>query len=213
MPMRVLLLTVLLVLLAAPIARAQSGISAAAEALKSDPVYVDPDAEAKLSDSEADELRRRITDRDAGPMYVAVLPRDVVSTAGGSIGAALTQLGRGVNRSGTYVLVAGRSVRAGSTDGVAPEGATAEAMDAALKAHKSQGLSAILLDFTDRMGKVKAGGDPGGNGDGGGGGGNGGLVVLRAAAAGGGRVLPAPRRPRGGGGGGGGLGGGRSTRG
>ena len=55
--MRVLLLTVLLVLLAAPAARAQSGLDTAAEALKSDPVYVDPDAEAELSDSEADELR------------------------------------------------------------------------------------------------------------------------------------------------------------
>src|SRR3954469_6611372 len=134
MPMRVLLLTVLLVLLAAPIARAQSGISAAAEALQSLPLYAAPDAEAKRSDSEADELRRRITDRDAGPMYVAVMPRDVVSTAGGSIDQALTDLGTAVNRSGTYVLVAGRSVRAGITQGAAPEGATAEAMDAALKA-------------------------------------------------------------------------------
>src|SRR3954454_20511060 len=197
MPMRVLLLTVLLVLLAAPAAGAQSGLDAAAEALKSDPVYVDPQAEAKLSDSEADQLRQRITDKDAGPMYVAVMPRDVVSRGGGSIGQALTELGTGVNRSGTYVLVAGRSVRAGSTRGVAPEGATAEAMDAALKAHKSQGLSAILLDFTDRMGKVKAGGDPGGNGDGGGGGsGSGGLIVFGALAAGGGGLLLARRRRR-----------------
>src|SRR3954465_6716354 len=179
MPMRVLLLTVLLVLLAAPIARAQSGISAAAEALKSDPVYVDPDAEAKLSDSEADQLRQRITDKDAGPMYVAVMPRDVVSGSGGSVGAALTQPGSRVARSGTYVLVAGRALRAGGTAGVAPEGSTAEGADEALKAHKSDGLSAILLDFTDRMGEVKAGGGTGGNGNGngGGGGGNGGLIV------------------------------------
>src|SRR3954469_2519393 len=119
MPMRVLLLTVLLVLLAAPIARAQSGISAAAEALKSDPVYVDPDAEGKLSDSEADQLRQSTTHKDAGPMAVAVMPRDVVAGPGGSLGAALAErLSRG-GGSGTYVLVAGRSVRAGSTAGVA----------------------------------------------------------------------------------------------
>src|SRR3954471_20651884 len=148
MPMRVLLLTVLLVLLAAPAAGAQSGLDAAAEALKSDPVYVDPDAEAKLSDSEADQLRQRITDKDAGPMYVAVMPRSVVSGAGGSLGAALTELGSSVNRRGTYVLVAGGAGRAGSTQGAAPEGATAKAMDAALKAHRREGLGAILLDFT-----------------------------------------------------------------
>jgi hypothetical protein len=175
MPMRLLLLTVLLVLLAAPAARGQSGLDAAAEALKSDPVYVDPDAEATLSDSEADQLRQRITDKDAGPMYVAVMPRDVVSGSGGSVGAALSELGSRVGRSGTYVLVAGRSLRAGSTAGVAPEGSTAEAANAALNAHKSEGLSAILLDFTDRMGKVKAGSgaaaSPNGGGDGGGGGG------------------------------------------
>src|SRR3954451_8347207 len=196
MPMRLLPLIALLLLVAAPAARAQSGLDAAAEALKSDPVYVDPQAEAKLSDSEADQLRQRITDKDAGPMYVAVMPRDVVSGAGGSIGQALTELGTGVNRSGTYVLVAGRSVRAGSTRGVAPEGATAEAMDAALKAHKSEGLDAILLDFTDRMGEVKAGGDAGGNGNGGGGSGSGGLIVFGALAAGGGGLLLARRRRR-----------------
>src|SRR5215217_4067317 len=196
MPMRVLLLTVLLVLLAAPAARAQNGLDAAAEALKSDPVYVDPDAEAKLSDSEADELRQRITDKDAGPMYVAVMPRDVVSGSGGSVGAALTELGSGVGRSGTYVLVAGRTLRAGSTAGVAPEGSTAEAANAALKAHKSDGLSAILLDFTDRMGKVKAGGGRGSNGNGGGGGGNGGLIVFGVLAVGGGGLLLARRRRR-----------------
>ena len=196
MLMRVLLLTVLLVLLAAPAARAQSGLAAAAGALKSDPVYVDPDAEAKLSDSEADELRQRITDKDAGPMYVAVMPRDVVSGSGGSVGAALTELGSRVGRSGTYVLVAGRSLRAGSTAGVAPEGSTAEAANEALKAHKSEGLSAILLDFTDRMGEIKAGGDTGGNGNGGGGGGSGGLIVFGVLAVGGGGLLLARRRRR-----------------
>src|SRR5215213_7139706 len=113
-----------------------------------------------------------------------------------ALGAALTELGSSVGRSGTYVLVAGRSLRAGSTAGVAPEGSTAEAADAALKAHKSDGLSAILLDFTDRMGEVKAGGGTGGNGNGGGGGGNGGLIVFGVLAVGGGGLLLARRRRR-----------------
>ena len=88
-----LLVAVLVLALAAP-ALAQSDLDAAGEALKSDPVYVDPDAEAQLSDSDAEELRTRITDADAGPMYVAVMPRSVVNEAGGSIGEALTRAGR-----------------------------------------------------------------------------------------------------------------------
>ena len=66
MLMRVLLLTVLLVLLAAPAARAQSGLDTAAEALKSDPVYVDPDADwVHLPDPIADAIKvlsRRIAE-------------------------------------------------------------------------------------------------------------------------------------------------------
>ena len=60
---------------------------------------------------------QRIDERGAGPMYVAFLPRER--------GAAVRRLGRrraarspadGLNRPGTYVLVAGRTFRAGSTD-------------------------------------------------------------------------------------------------
>src|SRR5215207_7657126 len=155
----------------APAARA-ADLDAAAQALMSDPVYVDADAEAKLSDAEADALRARITDRDAGPMYVAVMPRAVVNEAGGSVGAALTELQQRVGRDGTFVLVAGRSFRAGSTD--LGEGLTAQAANEALRAEHSDGLGAILLDFTDRMGDVRAGAGtavatPGGDGGGGGG--------------------------------------------
>ena len=101
-------------------------------------------------------------------MYVAILPERVVSEAGGSVDGALDELQRRVGREGTYALVAGRRFRAGSTAGV-PEGATAEAADAALQAHRGEGLAAILLDFTDRMGDVRAGREPGGDGNGGGG--------------------------------------------
>src|SRR4051812_49911090 len=108
-------------------------------------------------------------------MYVAVLPASATNETGGSINDALTQLGTDVGRRGTYVLVAGRKLRAGSTANAGlDEGVTPDAADAALKAHRRDGLSAILLDFTDRIGEARAGGGSGGGSGGGGGGGGGG---------------------------------------
>ena len=54
------------------------------------------------------------------------------------------------------MLVVGRRFRAGSTRELR-EGATPKAADAALKAKRGEGLPAILLDFVDRMGEVRAG--------------------------------------------------------
>jgi hypothetical protein len=192
-------LTLLAALAAAPAAPAQSGvIQQAATALQSDNVYVSPDANPGLTQAEADALRARINERRAGPMYVAVLPQTATSEAGGSLDAALSELVRDENRRGTYVLAAGSSFRAGSTD--LAEGATAQAADAALKAKRGQGLPAILTDFVDRMGKVRAGGDPGdsggGSGGGGGGGGAGTIVLLGLLAAGGGALVLGRRRRR-----------------
>ena len=83
---------------------------------------------------------------------------------GGSVGGALPALQQKVGRPGTYVLVAGRTFRAGSTD--LREGATAQAANAALKAHPGD-IDAILLDFTDRMGDLRAGREPAGDSGGG----------------------------------------------
>ena len=113
-------------------AGAQGTVESAAQALASDPVYVHPDASPKLTDAQAAELRQRITDKGAGPMYVAFLPASATAPFGGSVGAALPALQQRLGRPGTYVLVAGRTFRAGSTDLRA--GATAQAANAALSA-------------------------------------------------------------------------------
>jgi hypothetical protein len=87
--------------------------------------------------------------------------------------------------------VIGRRFRAGSND--LPAGETAKAADAALKAKGAEGLPAILLDFVDRMGEVRAGGDAGGSGGGGGGNGGGGgigaLGLLGVVVVGGGLLV------------------------
>jgi hypothetical protein len=194
-----LLIALLAALLAAPAARAQDGLlEDAGSALKSNSVYVHPDANPGLTQAEAEALRSRITDRDAGPMYIAVLPERAVSEAGGSMNQALTQLGTAVGRPGTFVLVAGRRFRAGSTRELR-EGLTGQAADAALEAKRDEGLSAILLDFVDRMGEVRAGNQPNGDAGGNGGGdgpGEGTLIVVGALALGGGGLALARRRRR-----------------
>src|SRR4051812_32917773 len=95
----VLLLAGALTLLIAPAAMAGEIIDRAARALESDPVYVDPDAEAKVSPADADALRRRISDRQAGPMYIAVLPDATKAEAGGSVKGVAQALLQATGRS------------------------------------------------------------------------------------------------------------------
>ena len=104
-------------------------------------------------------------------MYIAVLPERAASEAGGSVDEALTAA-RQRRRAARHVRGRGRAARfrAGSTRELR-EGATPKAADAALKAKRGEGLPAILLDFVDRMGEVRAGNDPGGDAGGNGGGG------------------------------------------
>ena len=110
----VLLLTLALAAPAAAQTMTTGVIDEAAAALRSDNVYVDPDAEEALSDAEADALRERIRTSGAAPMYVAVLPEAARGEAGGSTGAALQQLAEGVgDAQGAYALVAGRSFAGG----------------------------------------------------------------------------------------------------
>src|SRR5687768_2317218 len=120
--MRRALLLSLLLLLALPSA-AQAGelIDRAVEGLRSDNVYVDPDADPTLSDAQADGLRNRIADERAGPLYVVVAPEEISAEAGGNPAAALLQIGRTLGQPGTYVIAAGTSVRALASEGVLPE--------------------------------------------------------------------------------------------
>ena len=82
--LRTLLLALVVALVTGPAASAQDVVGEAAEALATDPVYVDSSAERALSDGEADRLRQRIQSSDAGPVYVAVLPESAKSAGGGS---------------------------------------------------------------------------------------------------------------------------------
>src|SRR5215210_3872411 len=196
--LRTLVLSLLLALVAAPAASAQDAVGEAADALATNPVYVDPAAERALSDEEADALRRRIQERNAGPLYVAVLPASAKNEGGGSTEGVAQAIAQRLDRPGTYAVVAGGSFSAGSTD----LRGTGDQATAALDEHKSEGTSAVLLDFVDRVGELRAGRTPdSGSGDGGSGGGSGGggsgigaALLLPLLAIGAGALLLSRRR-------------------
>lgn len=153
------------------------------EGLRQDPVFVDPAASGELSDSEADEIRQQIEQADAGPIYVAVLPESARNQAGGSTEALLTEIAEGMGERGTYVVIAGTELRAGSTEferGVIPDIA-----NDAVQQNRGNGAAAVLSDFVAGVGEAST---SGGGSSGGGGGGGFGAVPLVLLAAGGGAV-------------------------
>src|SRR4051794_1521532 len=197
------LLTVLLCLLLAPAASAQQVIQRAASALRTDPVYVDPDAPAKVSAADADRIAREIQARDAGPMYVAVLPASAADEAGGSADQVAGAIRSILRRHGTYAVVVGNHFRAGSD--VLERGVAGEQAAVALDEHGEDGVPQTLLAFVDRVGDVKAGREPeggggasspGGAGRGGAGIGAGAILIPLALLGGGAFLLLSRHRRR-----------------
>ena len=191
-----LALAIVVLGLVAPGALAQAvatrTIDRAVEALRADPIYVDPEAEAQLDEGTAAQIRRRIEERGTGPMYIAVLPDDARNEAGGDASAVALRVGNGVRQPGTYLVVVGNTLRAAATRGILERGQAGELAAAAGRAHSDEGLGPILLDFVDRVGEARGGGggldrgSDGGESRGGEGGGLGGgllLALLGGAAA------------------------------
>ena len=167
--MRTVIFALLCLLLLPAAARAQGLIDEAARSLRSDPVFAHPDAQPQLGMEEAQSLRERIRATGAGPMYVAVVPAAATDEAGGSIDAALSELIEATRRDGTYVLVAGSSLRAASN--AIPRDAIRSIANRAVEQRGPSGLLAILDQLIGDVGTVRRGGAvPGESGGGGGGG-------------------------------------------
>ena len=130
----------------------------AAEALRYDAVYVHPDADFDRSD--ADKLRARISDADAGPIYIAILPEDAALETGGDEGQLLRAIGTELQRSGTYAVVVGDELRAGATGTGTPfdEGVVPAVANEAVRASGGEGAAAVLLDFVDGLAEEASGG-------------------------------------------------------
>jgi hypothetical protein len=145
----------------------------AATALRGDPVYVDPSAERAIGADEADRLRDRIRRADAGPVYVAILPESAIATAGGDPDGVLDRLRKELGRDGTYAVVVGDSLRAGSTTF---RGAGDLATEA-LEERRDEGVGATLLAFVDAV-AAERGAGPAADGEEDGGGFPWGLALL-----------------------------------
>ena len=115
-----------------------------------DPVCVEGGG---LSGSDEAALERAITEKDADPMFIAVLPESAreESPDGTATGVASLIHDR-LGRAGTYVVVAG-GYYGGGSDGL---GFSARPLlGEAVEQHRADGPAAVLTDFVDRVGDAK----------------------------------------------------------
>ncbi|HXV02280.1 MAG TPA: hypothetical protein VFP24_01790, partial [Gaiellaceae bacterium] len=137
-------------LLAAPAGAAV--VEDAAQALRSDPVYVHPEARL-LSDMDAAALRRQIGTEANGPLFIALLPESAKDETGGSATEVALRLGRMVRIPGVYAVVVGNQFRAVSTD--LGSGRAAALATEAFEAHRNEGVYPVLSDFISRVGEAR----------------------------------------------------------
>jgi hypothetical protein len=126
----------------------------AATALRSNPVYLDPEAPAELTASEARDLRDRVVDAGT-PIYIALLPRTA-----GAVEDVLVDLREAVGFRGTYVVVVGDELRA--TSNVVPDADLVA--NRVLQAQGAEGVAPTLAALVDELGDAAAG--SGSTGDG-----------------------------------------------
>ncbi len=155
--MRALGLTVLAALALAAPAPAQvlaqdTLLERTAEELKSDAVFVHPETTLVSADEER-RLERAIDEKAGGPLFVAVLPASARQEGGGTTADVALRLGRLVGSDGVYAVVVGNQFRAVSTDlGRDQAGALATR---AFLTNRDEGVTAVLLDFVQRVGAVR----------------------------------------------------------
>ncbi|MEA2482393.1 MAG: hypothetical protein QOC55_340 [Thermoleophilaceae bacterium] len=171
-----------------------SQIDQAIQGLQSSPVYVDPRSGGVLSHQEARQVAAQIDARNAGPMYIVVMPQSAADAVGGDPIGVLRQIQSQLNRPGVYAGIIGSHFRAGATGGILPTGEAGKLATDAFNAHHGQGADVVLTDFVNRIGSARAGGGSGGSGGSGGASGAGGLILIGVIAAGIGAVLLSRRR-------------------
>ena len=139
-------------------------IDAAVNALRSDPVYVDPDAALAIDDEDQARLRSKLDSAGAGPVYIAILGQAAEKEAGGDPDGVVQAIHDGLARRGTYAVIVGRHFRAGS-DGVLQQGVAGRLATEALDAHRSDGVTPTLIDFVDRVAAARTSAPAGSDGD------------------------------------------------
>ncbi|HWV86924.1 MAG TPA: hypothetical protein VNZ62_15865 [Capillimicrobium sp.] len=155
-------------------------VAEAADALRTDSVYVAPGNAAGLTEADADQVRTAVRGSDV-PIHVAVF-----APGAGEPRQLAASLYRELRATGVYAVVAGptgRTFQAGQTGDVGLDaGVAREAAAEAVQAEQDAGGTAILLDFVGRVDDAHA------NGGALDGGGADGLALLIGAVAIGGGV-------------------------
>jgi uncharacterized membrane protein YgcG len=123
--------------------------------LRSDPVYVHPEAKPTISAADAERLREKIARANAGPIYIAVVPAAARNEAGGDPADWVRLLAEALGRRGTYAAVVGGQFRAASN--VLDEGEAARAATKAFEQHREEGIAATLLAFVDNVAAARRG--------------------------------------------------------
>ena len=153
--MRKLVFVAFAALAVAPPAAAQTPIiDQAAEAFRSENVYVYPGTHV-LTDAEDRRLERQIDEEARGPLYIAILPAAARREAGGTSTGVVLELNRRVittNPPAVHAAVVGNQFRAVNRDVPAGDLATR-----AFLTHDEEGVAAVLADFIQRVGDVRRG--------------------------------------------------------
>jgi hypothetical protein len=124
-------------------AQAASGIDRAANALQHGPVYVDPRASDRLSDTQAHDLSTTVKDADK-PVFVAVLP----DNAGFRPGTLFQDLRTEVGISGVYAVALGDRFDARADSSVMSHDTVTHLAGAAQRGHPGD-VQAMVTDFVD----------------------------------------------------------------
>lgn len=143
------------VLLVPATALGQAELDRVVEALRRDPVYVDPNAETKLDSAATDRLRAAVNQAGT-PIFVAILPD--AARHGGDANALVRETGSRLRQPATVAVVAESQFRAGSN--ALPGGRAGALATAAYQARGDQGIEATLIDFVNRVGRAAATGVP-----------------------------------------------------
>jgi hypothetical protein len=176
------------------VAQAGPQVDAAVQALGSTPIYGAPGAQLGLSSADRSRVERAIAQDEPGPLYIAVLPDSARDETGGDTNELVREIATVLRRPGTYVVLAGRQLRAAST--LLAAGEAGRLAGDAVSAHRGEGSGAVLADLVHRIAQARND-DRGGGGPGSGSGGSSALGVLGVLAlAGGAFVLFRSRRRR-----------------
>jgi hypothetical protein len=139
--------------LAAPAAAQTPIIDRAAHAARGKSVYVHPGTKL-LTAAEAGRLERQVGREARGPLSIAVLPSAARREADGTTMGVLIELSHRTfttNPPAVYAVVVGNEFRAINRDISASDFATE-----AFRAHRQEGMAAVLSDFIRRVGEARA---------------------------------------------------------